>query len=280
LHYGLESTGWGSPFLLVPEVTNVDTTTLKQLVHAEKSDYFLSASSPLGLPFSNFKKSSSETQRKTRINIGKPGAPCYLKHLVSNTEFTQAPICLASRTYQYKKIKSLNKSNCSTTEYKREYENTTSKDCLCMGLASSVLLKHKIEPAHKLKAVTICPSQNLAYFSNIFSLKEMTEHIYGKENLLNNRKRSHMFINELVIYFDFMKEEIQKSINNMSESRIKYFDIFKENLLNGINYYKTLIPKIKNETEEFKENMQTEIDNLKQKIIAFHIPEYSALSTI
>jgi hypothetical protein len=30
-HYGMDGTGWGSPFLLVPEVTNVEAETLHQL---------------------------------------------------------------------------------------------------------------------------------------------------------------------------------------------------------------------------------------------------------
>ncbi|HET7896600.1 MAG TPA: hypothetical protein VFL47_03000, partial [Flavisolibacter sp.] len=41
-YYGADSAGWGSPFLLVPEVTNVDTETLTQLATASKDDYFLS----------------------------------------------------------------------------------------------------------------------------------------------------------------------------------------------------------------------------------------------
>src|SRR5690606_15626602 len=41
-YYGMDSTGWGSPFLLVPEVTNVDDDTLKDLASASESDYFLS----------------------------------------------------------------------------------------------------------------------------------------------------------------------------------------------------------------------------------------------
>ena len=84
-YYNLDSTGWGSPFLLVPEATNVDNETLQKLVNAKKEDYYLSNSSPLGVPFNNFRKSSSETQRKTRISKNKPGSPCYKKFLVSNT---------------------------------------------------------------------------------------------------------------------------------------------------------------------------------------------------
>ncbi|UCE94460.1 MAG: hypothetical protein JSV73_04065, partial [Flavobacteriaceae bacterium] len=52
-HYGLDSVGWGSPFLLVPEATTVDENTLSKLAKAEEKDLYLSNISPLGVPFNN-----------------------------------------------------------------------------------------------------------------------------------------------------------------------------------------------------------------------------------
>src|SRR5690606_26204223 len=54
-HYNLDGTGWGSPFLLVPEATNVDTETLEALEDAASEDFYISGSSPLGVPFNNFR---------------------------------------------------------------------------------------------------------------------------------------------------------------------------------------------------------------------------------
>lgn len=71
----------GEVLLLVPEATNVDETTLNQLAHAKQEDYYLSNSSPLGIPFNNFRRSSSEVQRKKRIQSGRPGSPCYKNSL-------------------------------------------------------------------------------------------------------------------------------------------------------------------------------------------------------
>src|SRR5690606_35636397 len=48
-YYGFDSTGWGSPFLLVPEATTVDNDTLTQLIQADNTDFYLSDSSPLGV---------------------------------------------------------------------------------------------------------------------------------------------------------------------------------------------------------------------------------------
>src|SRR5690606_11081420 len=66
-YYGLDGTGWGSPFLLVPEATNVDDDTLGKLATAAPDDFYLSDASPLGVPFHNFRPSSSEEQRKQRV---------------------------------------------------------------------------------------------------------------------------------------------------------------------------------------------------------------------
>src|SRR5690606_8459601 len=110
-YYQMDGTGWGSPFLLVQEVTNVDEETLQELVKAKKEAFYISGSSPLGVPFNNFRQSSAEKQRLERIAKGRPGAPCTKKYLISNTEFTDAPICTASREYQSKKIKQLQSYN-------------------------------------------------------------------------------------------------------------------------------------------------------------------------
>src|SRR5690606_15739944 len=50
-YYQLDGTGWGSPFLLVPEATNVDEDTLGKLAKARADDFYLSDGSPLGVPF-------------------------------------------------------------------------------------------------------------------------------------------------------------------------------------------------------------------------------------
>src|SRR5690606_27944261 len=66
-YYQLDGTGWGSPFLLVPEATNVDEGTLNSLKSADASDFYVSGASPLGIPFNDFRKSTSEQQRLDRI---------------------------------------------------------------------------------------------------------------------------------------------------------------------------------------------------------------------
>jgi len=272
-YYQLDGTGWGSPFLLVPEVTNVDKETLLQLSLAKQEDYFLSHASPLGIPFNNFKRSTSEHQRISRIDKNRPGSPCYQKFLSFNTEFSEKPICVSSREYQEKKLKQLASLNLPEAEYKQEFDSITGKDCLCEGLSSGVLLENKLPLSHKLKAVTICPGPNLAYFSRISSLEEMAGHIYGRLNMRNSLYRPHMFFNELKMYIDYLKTEIHKSSSKLTEKQFNYFSSFRANLLDGVGYYKQLIAKMTAEVEEKRKRMEEEIESLKELILQVEITE-------
>ena len=272
-NYDLDGTGWGSPFLLVPEAVNIDDETLQQLSTAKKEDYYLSHASPLCIPFNNFRKSSSEKQRHERIDKGRPGSPCYKKYLAFNTEFTAEPICSASREYQNLKIKSLKSQNLPAEVLKKQIESIMEKDCLCEGLGASVLVKNSLIPAHELSAVTICPGPNLAYFSGVFSLSEMVSHIYGRINILNSLQRPHMFVNELKMYVDYLKKELDKNVSEISQKQKKYLADFQNNLIEGIEYYKNLVPKLKHDAEVQWDNFMLDLSNLESKVIELVLPE-------
>jgi hypothetical protein len=116
-YYNLDGTGWGSPFLLVPEATTVDENTLKNLATATADDFYISGASPLGVPFNNFKKSTAEILRESRIEKGRPGAPCTKKYLVTPSTYEEEPICSASRIYQHLKIKELEEHKLDEATY-------------------------------------------------------------------------------------------------------------------------------------------------------------------
>jgi hypothetical protein len=258
-YYQADATGWGSPFLLVPEATSVDEVTLNQLATATPDDYYLSHASPLGIPFNNFRKSTAQQQIRERIAKNRPGSPCYKKFLVSNTEFTETPICAASRQYQHLKIKQLKEQNLLPEQYDAQMTEVLEKDCLCEGLGASALLKDGLKPAHNLKAVSICPGPNLAYFSGIFSLQQMVDHIYGRINILNSVKRSNLFVNELRMYVKYFDDELKKNKESLTSKKVRSLQLFQSNLLQGIAYYKELVPMLKNETERYLEEMKEEL---------------------
>ncbi len=272
-YYQMDATGWGSPFLLVPEVTNVDEETLQNLVSAKKEEFYISNASPLGIPFNNFRNSSSEKLRLERIAKGKPGSPCKKKYLVSNTEFTSVPICTASREYQKKKIDQLKSYNLQEADYQARFDEITEKTCLCEGLATSVYQKNNMLQPKENKAVAICPGPNTAYFSGIFSLDEMVKHIYGKFNLLSGIQRPNMFINELNLYIDYLKKDIENHFKDLSDKKAKYLSKFKDQLQNGITYYKELIPRINDQTEAYVNKMYEQLTEAEVKLQLLYIGE-------
>lgn len=265
-HYATQSTGWGSPFLLVPEATNVDEETLHALATAEPTDYYLSHSSPLGIPFNNFRKSSSEKQRLQRIEKGRPGSPCNLKYLATNTEFTEKPICTASRQYQQAKLKQIDALELPAEEFQKQFDAITEKVCLCTGLGTSALQIHEVKPKHHLNSIAICPGPNLAYFSGTYSLKEMVDHIYGRINILNTENRPNLFVKELSLYVDYLKKEVEKSIDQINAKQERYLKTFQQNLLAGIAYYQQI-------KDEKMGNMRQELLQWEEKVAQMIIPQ-------
>ncbi|PVY39481.1 nitronate monooxygenase family protein [Pontibacter virosus] len=244
-HYGMDAAGWGTPFLLVPEATTVDAETMEKLARAKKEDLYLSPISPLGVPFNSLRGTSSEALTLARIERGKPGSPCEKKHLVSNTEFTKEPICTASRKYQRNKLVELQGMGMPEAEYKAAEAKVLEKECLCEGLANTALVKFGISrKTVASRPVAICPGPNLAYFSNIFKLQEMVDHIYGRVNVLNNTYRPHVFVNELNMYVQYWKNKKAELQETMTDKQEKYLQSFWQNLQQGIAYYKELVPTL------------------------------------
>ena len=258
-HYELCATGWGSPFLLVPEVTNVDNETLHHLANAGKDDFYISNSSPLGVLFNNFKGSTMEQLRIQRIEKGVPGSPCVKKFLVSNTEFTKEPICIASRQYQNLKIEQLQTLNLPASEYQAQVEAVTEKICLCEGLCASAYIKNDMLKPRESKAVAVCPGPNLAYFTGVYSLSEMVKHIYGQLNLLQNADRPNLFVNELNLYIEYLHKEVSNHLKNWSGKKESYLLKFKNQLQDGINYYKHLLPQFTGQTQEYLSKMYKDL---------------------
>lgn len=258
-HYQLDSTGWGSPFLLVPEVTNVDEDTLQKLSNATINDYYLSNSSPLGILFNNFKNSTIDQQRIERIAKGRPGSPCTKKYLCNNTEFTEQAICTASREYQNLKIKQLKTLNLPEQEFEEQFNHLTEKACLCEGLCASAYIKTGIIKPKESKAVAICPGPNLAYFSAVYSLDEMVKHIYGQLDLLEKVKRPHVFIKELNLYVDYLQKEVQLQLKDLNDKKLKHLAKFKAQLQDGIAYYKQLFIDLPKETSSVLQHWTEEL---------------------
>ncbi len=261
-HYKVDGTGWGTPFLLADDVVNIDDEHTLKLIEATISDVFLSNASPLGVPFWNLRTSTSEKLRKDRVTSGKPGSPCPKGFLVSNTEFTKVPICHASRIFQKRKLKEINNNNNTSSEHilKQITDNVTDKTCICHDLAGSATLPLGIDPT---ATPSICCGPNIVNFSKATNLEEMVNHIYGKISLLQDENRPHMFIKELNLYVDYLKDELKKSSDGLLDKTNKYFNDFRQNLQSGIDHYYEIAEQF-NQAQQVK--FKNDLDNLLKEI--------------
>ncbi|MEX2435275.1 MAG: hypothetical protein WD735_01240, partial [Balneolaceae bacterium] len=203
--FKMDGTGWGSPFLLVPEATCVDDFTTKLLANAGEKELYLSNVSPLGVPFNNIRGSGSEIHTKALVDQGKPGSKCPKGFLVSNTEFTENPICTASSQYQLLKINQIKESKLDDKDKEKQKNKVMEKTCLCTNLGTGSLIRLGImKPTYGRQA--ICPGPNVAWFNREYTLDEMVNHIYGRRESLVPEKRPHMFAKELTMYVDYLSE--------------------------------------------------------------------------
>lgn len=259
-HYHVDSVGWGTPFLLVPEATTVDGNTRDKLMEAKEDDLYLSNTSPLGIPFHSLKGNTKDDEKLSLINKGRPGSSCPKKFVALNKDLTDKGICIASRQYQHLKLKELDSLELSPTEYQSRYEKIVEKSCTCVGLGTSALLAYGLDTKTEGEGVSICPGPNMAYFSKLMSLNEMTDHIYGRTNVISRTDRPNMFIKELYIYIDYLKDKIEEAKGAVTDRQKKYLSSFTSNLKDGIAYYHSVFSTLKGSFENTKTQIVFDLD--------------------
>lgn len=241
-HYQVDSVGWGSPFLLVSEATSVDVHTRKLLAKAKEEDLYLSAISPFGIPFNTLRGTTNEALKQKRIQENKAGSACPKKFLALSKEFGPEGICTASKKYQDVKLQELegNKETLTAAMYDNAKNKITDKSCLCVGLANASYLENDMKIKGQAQGVVICPGPNMAYFNQEVSLSKMVQHIYGNDTVLTAMNRPNMFVKELKMYIEYLKNEISTVSETVSAGQIKKWNSFKKNLEEGIIYYQNL----------------------------------------
>ena len=244
-YYQVDSVGWGSPFLLVPEATSVDQETRDLLAGAQESDFYLSTISPLGVPFNTIKGTTNDFYKNQRIATNKAGSSCPKKFLALSKEYDPTGSCTASKKYQDTKLELLNerKNEITAEQFHKEFNQITEKSCLCVGLANSSYLEMGIPVKGQSQGVVVCPGPNLAYFDKEVSLLQMVQHIYGKTSDLVSSNRPHFFVKELSLYIAYFHKKVNV-FEEATSQQLKKINQYKLNLLEGITYYKILIEKI------------------------------------
>lgn len=207
--FGIEQTGWGSPFLLVPEATCLDDETRELLRESEQSDLYLSDVSPLGIPFNNLRGTGSEKRTKKAVEKGDPGSPCPKGYLVSSSEFGERPLCPASRSYQKQKLEQIEAASLPDGERETKIAELIEKTCICDHLGNPALIALGLVKA-KAAPQCVCPGPNVAWFNRIYSLREMIDHIYGRGESLVAADRPHMFAKEVTMLVDYFGDQLGK----------------------------------------------------------------------
>lgn len=264
-HYKIDSVGWGSPFLLVPEATTVDDTTMQLLADAQEKDLYLSDISPLGVPFNSLRGNTKDIEKMEAVKNGRPGSSCPKEFLVSNKEFTDKSICTASRQYQRQKIKELDQEGLNSFDYKGKFDKIIEKACICVGLGTPALLINNMDTKVEGVGVTVCPGPNMAYFSKVKSLFEMTSHIYDKTSF-SITNRPHMFVKELNLYLDYLSDKLDETKEMMTGRQEKYLKTFSDNLKEGISYYQNMFIDLKESFSETKTSILSQLNESDKKL--------------
>jgi hypothetical protein len=265
-NYNADSVGWGSPFLLVPEATSVDAETRNLLAQSKKEDFYLSHISPLGVPFNTVKGTSNEMLKNQKTAKNKFGSSCPKKLLALNKEYSTEGMCTASKKFQEIKLNELElqKHEFTNVQFEKKEKEIKDKSCLCVGLVNAAYIENNLPVKGEKHGVVVCPGPNLAYFDREISLSEMVRHIYGNTNVLSDHQRPNIFINELRLYVTHLQKEIDEFSGNLTTSQIKKWNAFKNNLLDGVKYYRNLF----NESDFFKTS---------QEVIKFQLEESESL---
>ena len=275
-YYNLDSIGWGTPFLLVPEATTVDEQTLEVLCKAKEDDLYMSDVSPMGVIFNNVRGTGMDLKKEAMNRAGKYGFPCIKKYLALLPVQDKESICTASIEYQRDKIQQLREQNLDAMDYEKELSKITVKACLCNGLTASTLMATGLDVKLEGTAVSICPGPNLAYFSSIYSLKSMVDHIYGRTNIIERTDRPNLFVKELKMYIDYLGSKIEETVKPITDKQKKHFVTFQDNLAKGVDYYKELFLKYKTQLDDATsknnrlqdlEILNLELMNLKTKLM-------------
>ncbi|MDP3435598.1 MAG: hypothetical protein Q8T04_21910 [Bacteroidota bacterium] len=268
-YYNLDSIGWGTPFLLVPEATTVDEETLEVLCKAKEEDLYMSEVSPLGVIFNNVRGNGMDLKKEAQNKAGKYGFPCTKKYLALNPVPEKQTICTASKEYQRDKIQELKEQNLNEMDFEKQLGKITDKACLCNGLTASTLMANDLDVKMEGTAVSICPGPNLAYFSSLYSLKRMVDHIYGRTNVMERTDRPNFFVKEINMYIDYLGGKLEETVKPVTDKQKKYFVTFYDNMEKGVEYYKQLFLNYKTQLDDStsKNNLMQDLENMKMELL-------------
>jgi hypothetical protein len=74
------------------------------------------------------------------------------------------------------------------------------------------------------------------------------------------------------MYINYFDDELKKNMDSLTTKKVRYFQLFQTNLLQGVDYYKRLMPSLKNEAERYLEEMKEELNQFENTIKNMSVP--------
>jgi hypothetical protein len=212
--------------------------------------------------------------KQKRIDENKAGSSCPKRFLALSKEFGADGICTASKKFQDVKLDELEeiKDTLSEKNFEKKKFEITEKACLCVGLANASYIENGMEVKGQSQGVVICPGPNMAYFDKEVSLSEMVQHIYGNAIVMTDANRPNLFIKELKMYIDYLKNEINAVSSEITTAQTKKLKAFKSNLLEGIAFYQNFFANT-NYFEKSINEIQKQLDFYTKELSGVEVPE-------
>ena len=102
---------------------------------------------------------------------------------------------------------------------------------------------------------------------------ELIDHIYGRIDLLKDKARPHMFVNEMKLYVDYLKDEMRRTKLRLVNHSPAYFETFRANLIEGVTFYRTRIKdRLRHGREAFDSGLQALVDELESLNFSAALP--------
>ena len=135
--------------------------------------------------------------------------------------------------------------------------------CRYDGASNYIInLVTQIRSFHPTELIMVVDSDSpdKSYFSKLISLKEMTNHIYGRVNVISRNDRPNMFVKELNIYIKYLQDRLDEAKASMTSKQEKYLLTFADHLKEGIAYYNQLFAELTDRFEGTRSTILSELE--------------------
>ena len=89
--------------------------------------------------------------------------------------------------------------------------------------------------------------------------------------MVSRKDRPNLFIKELNIYIEFLKNKLEEAKIAFNKKEEKYLLVFINNMKSGVSYYKNLFGNMKQTFEDIKIDVLNELDKSELTLNRIHL---------